>query len=188
MDRILYLLDNNSTRAAVIKAGVDWSSAFERGDPTETAAKFIKLGLRPSIVKLLTSYMTSRKMSIKFNGQESSLIDLCGGFPAGSVIGQDCYLVASNSSADDVSEDDRFKYIDDLEILELVLLSGILEHFDTLASVPSYLPFDHKFLPGTLTQTQSNLDSIARWTSNNKMLLNPAKWCLAEARSSLLPG
>ena len=68
MNRVLYLLDNNNTRAAVIKAGVDWSSAFERGDPTETATKFIQLGLRPAIVKLLTSYMTSRKMSVKFNG------------------------------------------------------------------------------------------------------------------------
>ena len=93
MDRVLYLLDNNNTIAAVIKAGVDWSSAFERGDPTETAQQIIKSGLRPSIVKLLTSYMTSRKISVKFNGQESSLINLCGGFPAGSVIGQDCSLL-----------------------------------------------------------------------------------------------
>ena len=69
MNRILYLLDNNSTRSAVIKAGVDWSSAFERGDPTTTTTKFIKLGLRPSIVKLLTSYMTSRKITVKLNGE-----------------------------------------------------------------------------------------------------------------------
>ena len=40
MDRVLSLLDNNNTRSAVIKAGVDWSSAFERGDPTETAVNF----------------------------------------------------------------------------------------------------------------------------------------------------
>lgn len=175
MNRVLYLLDNNNTRAAVIKAGVDWSSAFERGDPTETATKFINLGLRPSIVKLLTSYMTSRKMSVKFNGQESSLINLCGGFPAGSVIGQDCFLVASDSAAQDVNEEDRFKYIDDLEILELVLLSGILEDYNEIAHVPSDIPLGHKFLPGSSTNTQSNLDNIARWTTDNQMLLNPSK-------------
>ena len=103
------------------------------------------------------------------------LVSLCGGFPAGSVIGQDCYLVASDSSAQDVSEDDRFKYIDDLEILELVLLSGILEDYDGVSCVPSDLPLDHKFLPGNSTLTQVNLDNIARWTSQNKMLLNPNK-------------
>ena len=36
VDRILKLLDNNTTRSAVIKVGVDWDSAFERGDPTIT--------------------------------------------------------------------------------------------------------------------------------------------------------
>ena len=54
MDRVLSLLDNNNTRSPVIKAGMDWLSAIERGDQTETAAKFVKLCLRPSIVKLLT--------------------------------------------------------------------------------------------------------------------------------------
>ena len=119
--------------------------------------------------------MTSRKMTVKFNGEESSLISLCGGFPAGSVIGQDCYLVASDSSAQDVSEDDRFKYIDDLEILELVLLTGILEDYDGVSYVPSDLPLDHQFLPGSSTLTQTNLDNIAKWTFDNKMLLNPDK-------------
>ena len=112
-------------------------------------------------------------MSVKFNGQESTLISLCGGFPAGSVNGQDCYLVASDTAANDVIEDDRFKYIDDLEILELVMLSGILEDYNTQAHVPSDIPLDHKFLPGSSTTTQINLDNIARWTTNNQMLLNP---------------
>ena len=83
--------------------------------------------------------------------------------------------MASDSSAQDVNEDDRFKYIDDLEILELVLLSGILEDNDGVSYVPSDLPLDHKFLPGTSTLTQVNLDKIARWTFDNKMLRNPNK-------------
>ena len=53
-------------------------------------------------------------MTVKFNGQESTLITLFSGFPAGSVIGQDCYLAVSNDTADEVSRDDRFCYIDDL--------------------------------------------------------------------------
>ena len=98
-----------------------------------------------------------------------------GVFPTGSIIGQDCFLVASDSAAQDVSQDDRFKYIDDLEILELVLLSGILGDYDGISHVPSDLPLNHTFLPGSSTLTQQNLDKIARWTSHNKMLLNPNK-------------
>ena len=175
MNRVLYLLDNHSTRSAVIKAGVDWSNAYERGDPTTTTSKFISLGLRPSIVKLLTSYMLLRKMTVKFNGEESSLITLCGGFPAGSVIGQDCYLVASNEAAQEVDIYNRFRYIDDLEILELILLSGILQDYDVYSQVPSDIPLDYKYLPGNTTQTQSNLDNIALWTDHNQMKLNPSK-------------
>jgi hypothetical protein len=58
MDRILKLLDNNNTRSAVLKAGVDWSSAFERGDPTTTTAMLKNMGLRPSILKLLSHDLT----------------------------------------------------------------------------------------------------------------------------------
>ena len=68
-----------------------------------------------------------------------------------------------------------FKYIDDLEILELVLLTGILEDYDGVSHVPSDLPLDHQFLPGSSTLTQTNLDNIAKWTFDNKMLLNPDK-------------
>ena len=114
-------------------------------------------------------------MTVKFNGQESTLITLCGGFPAGSVIGQDCYLVASNDAADEVSRDDRFRYIDDLEILELVMLSGILQEYDVYSHVPSDIPLDYTFLPGSTTKTQSNLDTISRWTNSNQMKLNPQK-------------
>ena len=35
MDRVLMLLDNNYTKSVLIKAGVDWSSAFECGDPPQ---------------------------------------------------------------------------------------------------------------------------------------------------------
>ena len=65
MDRILKLLDNKNARSAVLKAGVDRYSAFERGDPTKTTKRFMAMGVRPSIVKLMSSYMTSRHMTVK---------------------------------------------------------------------------------------------------------------------------
>jgi hypothetical protein len=41
---------------AVFAASVDWASAFSRTDPTKTVAKFIKMGVRPSIVNILTEF------------------------------------------------------------------------------------------------------------------------------------
>ena len=61
VDRVLNLLDNNTTRSAVLKVGVDWDSAFERGDPTITVKKFLATGLRPSLAPLVADYLTQRQ-------------------------------------------------------------------------------------------------------------------------------
>ena len=53
------------------------------------------------------------------------------------------YLVQSNDSADCVSEEDRFKYIDDLTILELVALTDALIELDCHQSVPSNIATCH---------------------------------------------
>ena len=68
LDRVLKLLDRNTERSAIIMAGLDWSAAFDRQDPTIGIKKFIKLGVRPSLIPLLSSYLTNRKMRVKFNG------------------------------------------------------------------------------------------------------------------------
>ena len=109
VDRILKLLDNNTTRSAVLKVGVDWDSAFKRGDPTITVKKFLAMGLRPSLAPLVADYLTGRQCTVKFNSAESNLTHLTGGFPQGSLIGQDAYLVTSDDCADHIEEDDKYR-------------------------------------------------------------------------------
>ena len=114
-------------------------------------------------------------MSVRFNQAESKIIKLCGGFPQGSLIGQDCYLGASHDAAEEVNPEDKFRYIDDLEILELIMMSGILVDYDVHQQVPSDIPIGTQYLPSSETKTQTHLDQLAAWTDRNKMLLNPAK-------------
>jgi hypothetical protein len=175
VDRILRLLDNNSTRSAVIKTGVDWDSAFERGDPTITVQKFLAMGLRPSLVPLVSNYLSGPQCIVKFNSAESNLTQLTGGFPQGSLIGQDAFLVTSDDCADHVDEDDKYRYIDDLEILELVRLTGVLLEYDVASHVPSDIGTHQQFLPPEACSTQSRLDQISLWTSSNLMKLNSKK-------------
>ena len=111
MDRVLSLLDNHNTKSAVLMAAADWMSAFERGDPTKTTIKLIGLKLRASIVPLIISYMSGRTMALKYNQEESSIYQLCGGYPQGSKIGQDCFLGSSDDAALHIEEDDRFRCI-----------------------------------------------------------------------------
>ena len=175
VDRVLKLLDNNTTRSAVLKVGVDWDSAFERGDPTITVKKFLAMGLRPSLAPLVAYYLTRRHCTVKFNSAESNFTQLTGGFPQGSLIGQDAYLVTSDDCADHINEEDKYRYIDNMEILELVRMTGILIDYDCQAHVPSDIGTHQQFLPPDKCDMQSRLDQISRWTTSNIMKLNSSK-------------
>ena len=106
LDRVLKLLDRNNDRSQVVMVGLDWSSAFDRQDPTIAIQKFIKIGVRPSLIPLLSSYLTDRKMKVKFNGELSDFLTLIGGGPQSTLLGQTEYLVQSNDNADSVPDDE----------------------------------------------------------------------------------
>ena len=133
------------------------------------------MDLRPSLVPLLADFLSGRRCTVRYNSAESSLIDLVGGFPQGSLIGQDAYLVASDDCADIVNQEDKYRYVDDLEILELVRLTGILIDYDTQSHVSSDIGPHQQFLPPDSFQTQSYLNSISDLTDTSLMKLNPSK-------------
>ena len=175
VDRILKLLDSTTDTSAVIAAMIDWSNAFDRQDPTIGIKKFIQLGVRSSLIPLLISYLQDRKMKVKYNGVLSREHSLIGGGPQGTLLGLIEYLVQSNDAADFVNEEDRYKYIDDLTILELIALSGALIEFDCHQTVPSDVGLDQLYLPPDKCDTQKNLDAISAWTDRNLMKVNESK-------------
>ena len=175
LDRILKLLDRHPDRSAVIMTCLDWSAAFDRQDPTIAVKKFIQLGVRPSLIPLLANYLTDRQMKVKFNGEVSQFLGLIGGGPQGTLLGQLEYIVQSNDNADSVSSEDRFKYIDDLSLLQLVFMSGLLMDYDFSQHVASDIGIDEKFLPPESYSTQETLDTVSQWTQDNLMKLNEEK-------------
>jgi hypothetical protein len=61
-------------------------------------------------------------MSVKWHGCRSVPKDIHGGGPQGATLGLLEYQSQSNHSADCVHVKDRFKFVDDLSILEIVNL------------------------------------------------------------------
>ena len=175
LDRILKLLDKHSDRSAIIMTCLDWSAAFDRQDPTLAIQKFIQLGVRPSLIPLLISYLTDRKMQVKFNGEHSRILTLIGGGPQGTLLGGIEYMAKSNNKADVVTETDRFKYIDDLSILELACLFGLLKEYQFKTHIPSDIATEQLYLPPESFNTQRKIDQISDWTQTNLMKLNAAK-------------
>ena len=69
----------------------------------------------------------------------------------------------------------RFKYVDDLTILELLLFGGLLTEYNFRQHVASDVGIDELFVPANSFKTQRNLQTIVEWTSNNLMKLNESK-------------
>ena len=81
----------------------------------------------------------------------------------------------SNDNADCVNPNDRYKYIDDLSVLHLVMMTGMLTSYDFHSHVASDIDVDKLYLPPATFGTQGALDSIADWTQDNMMKFNHDK-------------
>ena len=178
MHRILTSLDKKTkdeSYAAILHL-IDWKQAFDRQCPTLGIKSFIRNGVRQSLIPVLTSYFQHRKIQVKWHGTLSSIRNMPGGGPQGCHLGQLQYLSQSNDSGNTVPDEDRFKFIDDLSLLEIInLLACGLFTYDTTQHVPSDIPIDGKFLANQSCKSQQILDDIAVWTESNKMKLNEAK-------------
>ena len=175
VNRVLQLLDTHRDQSAVIAATIDWAAAFDRQDPTLAIKSFIEIGVRPALIPILISYIDDRKMQVRFNGELSDILSLIGGGPQGTLIGQIMYLVQTNSNADCVDKTDRFKYIDDLSILQIVCLAGLVKQYNFHEHVASDVGINQVFLPPQTFETQEQLNTISRWTQDNLMKLNETK-------------
>ena len=90
----------------------------------------------------------------------------------GSLVGQDAYIAAGNDCADSTEEDDRFRYIDDLEIADLVSLASILYEYNVWSHVPSDIGVDQKILNSSNTRVQDHQNFVQNLTKNNLMKNN----------------
>ena len=175
MNKILQLLDKNNNCSAVIASLVDWANAFDRQDPTKAIEKFLKMGVRPSLVPILASYLSDRQMQVRLNNTFSETYKVPGGGPQGTLIGLIEYLVQSNDNADSVDPDLRFKFVDDLTVLELVMMSGLLTEYNFKNHVASDIGIDEMYIPAKDLTTQDSLNQISEWTTENYMKINEDK-------------
>ena len=178
LHRILHALDNNSRRetVAVIANLIDWNNAFPRQCPKLGIESFIKNGVRPALIPVLINYFQDREMSVKWHGCRSVPIKINGGGPQGATLGILEYLSQSNENADLVKVSDRFKFVDDLTVLEIINLLTIgITSYNIKQHVPSDIPVHNQYIPATTLESQNILEEINKWTKNQKMQLNESK-------------
>ena len=123
---------------AVLAMFVDWKSAYSHQCHTLGISSFIKNGVKPSLIQLLTNYFKKRVMRVKHHGQVSDPRDQPGSGAQGATLGNHELLSQTNENANCVLTSDPFKYVDDLASLECInLLSVGLSSYNYHNHVPS---------------------------------------------------
>ena len=156
--KILCTVDNSQEEAyGVILSMIDWAQAFDRQSHYLGIRSFIQNGVRPALIPIMMDFFQDRKMKVKWKGLRSSSRPLYGGGPQGGTLGIIEYKSQSNNNSDFVSSDEKYKFIDDLLILELIsLLSQGLASFNSKLSIPSDIGIGSAYLPPKNT-TSTNL-------------------------------
>ena len=96
--------------------------------------------------------------------------------PQGGTFGILGFLSHSNDSADMVDPEDRFKFIDDLSLLEIIdLLSIGITTYNFRQHVPSDVPDHNQIIPPENLKSQTWLQKINQWTEDNKGVINEKK-------------
>ena len=115
-------------------------------------------------------------MVVKWHVVESKEKKGPGGGPQGAYLGNLEYQAQSNDSANCVKKDSRFKFVDDLSILEKInlLLVGMASHYSK-QQVPNDVHMSNLVIPPENLKSQSYLDQIQSWTTSKKMVLNEDK-------------
>jgi hypothetical protein len=118
-----------------------------------------------------------RVKRVKWNGETSSSRIFNGGGPQGGLMGILEYLSQTNENSNFIPEEDRFKFIDDLSVLEIInLISVGLSSYNCKLQVPSDLNVEHnQYLPPQNTKSKGYLENISVWTDEHQMKLNAKK-------------
>ena len=177
IDRIQLALDNSENGEVndAIATLIDWKQAFPRQCSKLGLEAFIKIEIH-SLIAVLLNYFQDRKMQVKLKGIYSSVRELNGRGPQGALLSNLKYLAQSNDSADMVSPNDRFKFVDDLIILEILSLLLIqIESYKIQDHVPSDIQVHNGYISRKHLDSQRNLSLINTWTKKKKTMLNMNK-------------
>ena len=161
---------------AVLATLVDWKKAFPMQCPTLGVKSFIKNGVRASLIPIIASFFEGRHMKVKWRGKLSTLRYLPGSGPQGSTFGVLEYLSQSNNNAENVPVDDRYKFMDDLTMLEIINLLDVgLASHNIRAQIPSNIPQHNQLIRSEHLKTTEYIKTINNWTDENLMKLNEKK-------------
>ena len=131
---------------------LDFSKAFDKVDHKILLCKLKNLGINPTVLEWIKSFLTGRIQVVTVNGMKSYPAEVISGVPQGSVLGPLLFILMIGDIDDDIKWSLLSCFADDTR-----LVKEITNLTDTF-------------------KLQSDLNSVYQWTINNNMQLNGAKF------------
>ena len=117
-----------------------------------------------------------RQMRVKWRGKLSNVRQLPGGGAMGATLGLWEYLSQTNNNANFVPIEDRYKFVDDLTVLEVVqLVNMTIDLYDIAQHVPSDIATHNQFIDGDQLKSQQYLENLNSWSKNQKTTISQEK-------------
>ena len=198
-------LDEGSKNPTAVICGlVDFSKAFNRIDHNVIVTILSDLNIPTCALRLITSYLSNRKMCVKFNGATSLEQPIPGGGPQGGLLtvllfdlqvnlaGAPCPIPRQLPLGVLGPEPEpqhhevlppchqkpkilKKKYVDDLSMLEKIDLKSSLKLANPIIGPPNYHEIPGLFLPPNMSILQHQLEDLVTYTHKNGMKINMKK-------------
>ena len=199
-----HLDKNHREPTAVLAALVDFSKAFNRMDHNTIVTILSDLNVPTCALRLVVSYLSGRKMCVRYNGAVSAEQNIPGGGPQGGLLtviffnlqvnlaGAPCPVIPSLPLLHAGPEPDplqagpsppchlkertlKKKYVDDLSLLEAVNLKSTLTRLPCIIGPANYHEQNGLCLPPEVSVLQHQLSDLVTFTKKNSMKINIKK-------------
>ena len=184
----------NCEPTAVLACMLDFSQAFNRQNHTILVTKLSDMGVPAWLLKIVISFLKDRTMVVRFKGTTSSVRNLPGGGPQGTLHGLLLFLVLindmgfenqSNNVGETITKRINFKegsqlhlkFVDDVALLESLVLKNCTQEIPSSLRTrpePFHLRTGH-YLPTDESELFKQIEAIKKYTVDNDMKLNLQK-------------
>ena len=176
---ILYNQDLKEPRA-VLAAMVDFEKAFNRQNHHTLITK---LSVPGWLLKIVIGFLEERTLIVSYKGEKSSIKEMPGGGPQGTILGMFLFLVLINEAgfkneSESIGlkitraynkrtelEARHWKYVDDLTVAEAIKLKAVMTNDDEeQQEVPlTYHNRTNEILPPEKSLVQKQLSEISKY-------------------------
>ena len=174
---------------SVLLALIDFSKAFNRMDHNLLITLLSDSGVPSWLLTLSFSYLSNRKMVVRYRGNVSSEENLPGGGPQGTLLGGLFFLFQVNKAGWQATDNDdkktpppevdssnvRLKYWDDLSLGSTInLKTSLCTSIDRSGPKNFHDRFGY-VLPPENSNLQTKLNTLDKFTKENSMKINESK-------------